>query len=141
MSGIFGKLSVPVGCIAALGGMFAMQSLAVSAKRGETDDGTKGDLVSFNAAVRSHRNAAEYLGLLSTTFLYFHFNKRVTPNWVDYIIISTTVGRILLSLGLYGDQSRGPTPSRSIGAMLMYGGIITLPMVMVWQEIKRPLLL
>jgi uncharacterized protein len=112
-------------CSAVLVILYFALSLNVSLtrQRTKTGIGTGADPSGpLNKAVRAHGNAAEYVPIFVTLFLYFLLAG--ASGWITWVVAIITISRVLHAVGMLLTRSFNapPHPLRGIGAAGTYLG-------------------
>ncbi len=116
-------------CTAILVILYFALAANVSITRGRTKTGLgmgsepSGPLVK---AVRAHGNAAEFIPIFVTLFLYFLMSG--AGGWIVWVVIGVTVCRVLHAIGMLAssDFNGPPHPLRAVGALGTYLGGLAL---------------
>ncbi len=125
-------------CSAILVILYFVLAFNVSLTRGRTKTGIgmgsepSGPLV---RAVRAHGNAAEFIPIFVTLFLYFLISG--AGGWIVWVVIVVTVCRVLHAAGMLAsrDFNKPPHPLRALGALGTYIGGIALGVALLLRAL------
>jgi len=123
-------------CSAVLVILYFALSLNVSLtrQRTKTGIGTGADPSGpLNKAVRAHGNAAEYVPIFVTLFLYFVLAG--AGGWITWVVVIITISRVLHAMGMLLTRSFNapPHPLRGIGAAGTYLGGFALGIALLMR--------